>query len=88
VRPATNAADAGRTLRDVVAADRQALATLDPGDPLAGRFRGAKAMAEQALASFTRDSLDTLSMSAAATILPTARRMVAETRSLRKDFCG
>jgi hypothetical protein len=88
VQPAANAADAGRTLREVVAADRQALATLDPGDPLAGRFRGAKARAEQALASFTRDSLDTLSMSPTATILPTARRLVAETRSLRNDLCG
>jgi hypothetical protein len=82
------AAAASRALRDAVAADRQALATLDGDDPLATRFRGAKARAEQALASFTRDSLDSLSMSPGATILPTARRVVAETRSLRKELCG
>jgi hypothetical protein len=87
VRPAATAAAASRTLRDVVAADRRALATLDPNEPLAARFRGAKARAERALASFTRDSLGSLSMSPAATILPTARRLVAETHALRGDLC-
>jgi hypothetical protein len=71
----------------VVAADRQALATLGPDDPLAARFRGAQARAEQALAAFTRDSLDTLSMSPSTTVLPTARRLVAEARTLRRLLC-
>ena len=79
---------ASRVLRQVVAADRSALATLDAGDPLSARFRGAKARAEQALASFDRDSLDSLSMSPSATIVPTTRRIVAETRSLRERLCG
>ncbi|HEY7604312.1 MAG TPA: hypothetical protein VH760_08610 [Gaiellaceae bacterium] len=87
VRPAVTAASASRVLRRVVAADRAALETLDPDDPLAAGFRGAKARAEQALASFTRDSLGSLSMSPSATILPTARRVVAETRSLRERLC-
>jgi hypothetical protein len=75
-------------LRDVVAGNRAALKTLDADEPHAARFRGARARAEQALASFTRDSLDSLSMSPSATILPTARRVVAETRSLRRELCG
>ena len=87
VHPPAQAAAASGTLRDVIAADRRALAALDATDRLAARFRGAKVRAEQALASFTRDSLDTLSMSSGATILPTARRIVAETRSLRRKLC-
>jgi len=75
-------------LRRVAAGDLAALETLDADDPLAARFRGARARARQALTSFTRDSLDSLSMSPSATILPTARRVVAETRSLRREFCG
>ena len=75
-------------LRHVAAVDLAALDTLDRDDPLAARFRGARARAQQALASFTRDSLDSLSMSPTATILPTARRVVAETRSLRRELCG
>lgn len=81
-------AGATRALRAVIEADRAALATLGADDPLAAGFRGAKARAEQALASFTRDSLDSLSMSPSATILPTARRAVAETRALRAQLCG
>jgi hypothetical protein len=88
VQPVATATSASRMLRKVVAADRAALETLDAGDPLAARFRGAGARAEQALASFTRDSLESLSMSPSATILPTARRVVSETRSLRKQLCG
>jgi hypothetical protein len=75
-------------LRRVVAAERAALGTLDADDPLAARFRGAKKRAEQALASFTRDPLDSLSMSPGATTVPTARRIVLETRSLREQLCG
>jgi hypothetical protein len=87
-RAPTTAAGASRTLRGAIAADAAALRSLDADDPLAARFRGAKARAEQALASFDRDSLDSLSMSPAATILPTARRLVAQTRTLRQQLCG
>ena len=86
-RAATTAAGASRTLRAAIAADAAALRSLDADDPLAARFRGAKARAEQALASFDRDSLDSLSMSPGATILPTARRLVAEARTLRRLLC-
>lgn len=86
-RAATTAAEASRTLRAAIAADAAALRSLDADDPLAARFRGAKARAEQALASFDRDSLDSLSMSPGATILPTARRLVAEARTLRRLLC-
>jgi len=78
---------ASRVLREVVDAERAALETLDVDDPLAARFRNARAKAEQALASFTRDTADSLSMSPSATIVPTARRMVTETRLLRSQLC-
>ena len=74
-------------LRHVVAADRAALETLSADDPLAARFRGAKTRAEQALAAFTGDPLRSRTMSPSATILPTTRRLVAETRVLRRQFC-
>jgi hypothetical protein len=74
-------------LRHVVAADRAALETLDADDPLAARFRGAKTRAEQVLAAFTGDPLRSRTMSPTATILPTTRRLVAETRVLRRQFC-
>jgi len=61
---------------------------LDAGNPLAARFRGAKARAEQALAAFTGDPLQAGSMSPSATVLATARRVVAETRSLRAELCS
>jgi hypothetical protein len=48
----------------------------------------AKARAEQALASFTGDPFRAGTMSPAATILATARRVVAETRALRAELCG
>src|SRR5439155_12108484 len=63
IPPVTNAAGATRTLRGAIAADEAALYVLDAGDPLAARFRGAKARAEQALASFTGDPLRSGSMS-------------------------
>ncbi|MGE5272374.1 MAG: hypothetical protein ACM3QU_01185 [Verrucomicrobiota bacterium] len=84
----TRAADASRALRSAVAADRAALDVLAAGDPLAARFRGAKARAEQALASFTGDPLRSGSMSPSATVLPTAQRVVAETHALRAELCG
>jgi len=86
-RAPTTAARASRTLRAAIAADAAALRTLDADDPLAARFRGAKARAAQALVSFDRDSLDSLSMSPGATILPTARRLVAEAQTLRRLLC-
>ena len=87
VRTAATAEAASRVLRQVVDAQRAALETLDADDPLAARFRGAKTRAEQALAAFTGDPLRSRTMSPTATILPTARRLVAETRSLRTQFC-
>jgi hypothetical protein len=84
VAPVSRPADATKVLRSVIAADQAALDALDASDPLAARFRGAKAKAEQALASFTGDQL---SMSPRVTILPTAQRVVAETRLLRRQLC-
>ena len=84
----TRPSEATRALRSAVAADRAALEVLDAGNPLVARFRGAKARAEQALASFTGDPLRAGSMSPSATVFPTARRVVAETRSLRAELCG
>jgi hypothetical protein len=84
----TKPVDASRALRSAVAADQAALDALAADDPLAARFRGAKARAEQALASFTGDPLRAGSMSPSATVLPTARRVVAESRSLRSELCG
>jgi hypothetical protein len=83
----SQAKGATRALRRVIAADREAIDALDPGDPLIARFRGGKARAEQALASFSGDPLRSGSMSPTATILPTARRVVEETRSLRSELC-
>jgi len=53
IGPISRATEAALALRGAINADRAALATLDADDPLAARFRGAKARAEQALASFT-----------------------------------
>jgi hypothetical protein len=78
------AADA---LRSAIAVDRAALDALDDADPLAARFRGARARAEQALGSFTGDALRSGSMSPTATILMSARRAVGETRALRDELC-
>jgi hypothetical protein len=86
--PISRATEAALALRGAINADRAALATLDADDPLAARFRGAKARAEQALASFTGDPLRAGSMSPSTTVLPTARRVVAESRSLRRELCG
>jgi hypothetical protein len=88
IGPISRTAEASRALRGAVNADRAALASLDADDPLAARFRGAKATAEQALASFSSDPLRSGSMSPTTTLLPTAQRVIAETRSLRKDLCG
>jgi hypothetical protein len=71
----------------VIAADQMAIDALDSGDPLVARFRGAKARAEQALSAFSGDPLRSGSMSPTATIVPTAQRVIAETRALRLDFC-
>jgi hypothetical protein len=86
--PVTRPSEATRALRSAVAADQAALDVLDAGDTVAARFRSAKARAAQALASFTGDPLRAGSMSPSATLLATARRVVAETRSLRRQFCG
>jgi hypothetical protein len=88
IQAVTRAADASRALRSVVVADRAALEVLGADDPLRTRFRGAKLRAEQALASFTGDPLRAGSMSPSATVLRTARRLVAETRALRSELCG
>jgi len=72
----------------VIAADQQAIDALDQGDPLASRFRGAKARAAQVLSSFSSDPLRSGSMSATATILPATQRVVEETRTLRSVLCG
>jgi hypothetical protein len=87
LRVATTSAGASGTLRAAIAADQAALQSLDADDPLAARFRGAKTRAEQALAAFDRDALDSLSMSPGATILPSARRLVAEAQTLRRLLC-
>jgi len=79
--------EAATALRKAIAADQAALDALDAADPLAARFRGAKARAEQALAAFTGDPLRSRTMSPTATILTTTRRLVAETRVLRRQFC-
>jgi hypothetical protein len=76
-----------RILRSAITADQAALDALDTDDPLAARFRGAKAKAEQALASFSGDALRSGSMSPTATILPTSRRVIRETRSLLAALC-
>jgi hypothetical protein len=88
VVPPTTSADASRALRSVISADLAALDVLDADDPLAARFRGVRVRAEQALASFAGDPLESGSMSPTATILPTAQRVVAETRSLRSELCS
>lgn len=88
IAPVSQAGGATRALRAAIAADQAAIAALEPADPLATRFRGAKARAEQALLSFSGDPLRSGSMSPTATILPTARRVVEETRSLRSELCG
>jgi hypothetical protein len=87
IAPVSQASGATRALRAAIAADEAAIAALEPGDPLTARFRGAKTRAEQALASFSGDPLRSGSMSPTATILPTARRVVDETRSLRSELC-
>jgi len=84
----TKPSEASRALRGAVAADKAALDALAGDDPLAARFRGARARAEQVLASFTGDPLRAGSMSPTATILPTTQRVIAETRSLRAELCG
>jgi hypothetical protein len=81
-------AQAAKALRSAIAVDRAALAALDDADPLAARFRGARARAEQALGTFTGDPLRSGSMSPTATILMSARRVVAETRALRGELCS
>jgi hypothetical protein len=88
VAPVSQAAAAGRTLRNVIAADQAAIDALEPDDPLVARFRGAKARAEEALTSFSGDPLSSGSMSPAATILVTTQRVVGETQSLRSELCG
>jgi hypothetical protein len=88
IGPISSTADASRALRGVVNAHRAALASLDADDPLATRFRGAKARAEQALASLSSDLQGPGSMSPTATILPTAQRVIAEARLLREELCG
>lgn len=84
---ATTRPEAAGALRGAIAADDAALAALDRDDPLAARFRAAKARAEQALRSFTGDPLRSGSMSPTATILSSARRAVGETRALRRQLC-
>lgn len=81
-------AEATDALRSAIAVDRAALDALDDSDPLAARFRGARARAEQALGTFTGDPLRSVSMSPSATILMSARRAVAETRALRGELCS
>jgi hypothetical protein len=88
IAPVSRRSEASRALRSAIAADQAALDALDASDPLAARFRGAKARAEQALASFTGDALRSGSMSPSTTILPTARRVIAETHGLRRRLCG
>jgi hypothetical protein len=87
VAPASRAAAAG-ALQQAIAADRAALDVLDDADPLAARFRGAKAKAEQALRSFTGDPFRSRTMSPTATILMSAQRVVGETRALRRQLCS
>jgi hypothetical protein len=88
IAPVSRPADASRVLRNAIAADQAALDVLDPTDPLAARFRGAKAKAEQALAAFSGDPLRSGTMSPTATILITTHRVIAETQALRRRFCG
>jgi hypothetical protein len=87
VAPASRAEAAG-ALQQAIAADHAALDVLDAADPLAARFRGAKARAEQALRSFTGDPLRSRTMSPTATILMSAQRVVGETRALRRQLCS
>src|SRR5262249_41511329 len=70
VAPVSNASLGMRTLRNGIAGDQKAIDALDENDPLASRFRGARARAAQVLSSFSSDPLRSGSMSPTATILP------------------